>query len=196
MAKQSTDELPDDFWAARVVVYREEEAIAAAIASSKKFKVDMSLLRELKGYFPHLDNGERKLKTIRGPADLDRGLEVADKMLTTKDRANYILLVYENYKGKLERLHSIVQANLLAKREVLNLKNEAQRKAIVSLTCPEIEDRLSRVSRILDAAQRVVQNTNQTYNILKTQVEIIKEMMYEAGLTGATRRGGKLADSV
>lgn len=187
---------PENFWAAKVVDYREEPAIAKAIASSLKFKIDITLVRELSGYFPHLDQGERKLKSIRGPADLDRGLEVADEMLTTKDRANYILLTYENYKGKLERLLSIVQSHLFSKKEVLNLKNDSQRKAIVSLTCPEIEDRLSRVNRVMDAAQRVVHNTNQSYNILKTQVDIIKEMMYEGGLSNANRKRVTLADKV
>jgi len=193
---KDTDELPDNIWAARVVDYREEPAISAAIASSKKFRVDLSLIKELSGYFPHLDRGEKRVKSIRGPADLGHGLEVADEMLTTKDRANYILLTYENYKGKLERLHSIVQAHLISKKEVMVLKNDAQRKAIVSLTCPEVEEKISRVKRVLDAAQRVVNNTNQTYNILKTQVEIIKEMMYEAGLSNANRKREKLANRV
>ena len=187
---------PENYWAAKVVEYREEPAIARSIASASKFKIDISLVKELSMYFPHLDREERKLKTIRGPADLDRGLEVADEMLTTKDRANYILLTYENYNGKLERLLSIVQSHLFSKKEVLQLKNDAQRKAIISLTCPEIEDRLSKVNRVMDAAQRVIQNTNQTYNILKTQVEIIKEMMYEGGLSNANRKREKLADKV
>lgn len=194
MVAKQADEEPENFWTARVVEYREDAAIAAAVASSQKFKIDMTLIRELKTYFPHLEMGERKVKKIRGPADLGRGLDVANEMLTTKDRANHILLVYENYKGKLERLHSIVQAHLFSKKEVMALKNDAQRKAIVSLTCPEIEDRLSRVNRVSDAAQRVVQNTNQTYNILKIQVEIIKEMMYEAGLSNANRK--RLAEQV
>lgn len=187
---------PENFWAAKVVDYREEPAIAKAIASALKFKIDLSLVRELSLYFPHLDSEERKLKSIRGPADLDIGLEVADGMLTTKDRANFILLTYENYKGKLERLLSIVQSHLFSKKEVLQLKNDAQRKAIISLTCPEIEDRLSKVNRVMLAAQRVVHNTNQTYNILKTQVEIIKEMMYEGGLSNVNRKRVKLADKV
>jgi len=185
-----------DLWVTKTVEYRDEPAIAQAITSSKKFKIDLSLITELSGYFPHLDDGENAVKSIRGPSDLGVGLEVADRMLTTKDRASYIILVYENYKGKLERLHSIVHSHLLSKKELMALKNDAQRKSVVSITCPEIEDRLSRVNRVLDAAHRVVNNTNQSYNILKTQVEIIKEMMYEAGLSNATRKSSNLASDL
>ena len=189
------DEHPN-FWSARVVEYRDEEAIAQAIASASKVKVDLSLIKELRTYFPHLKEGEKEVKSIRGPADLGRGLDAAEYMLYTKDRANYIILTYENYKGRLERLQSIVRSSLFSKREIQGLKNEAQRGSIVELTAPEIEDKLSKVKRVLGAAKLVVTNTNQSYNILKTQVEIIKEMMYEAGLTKAMRGKGsdKLAE--
>jgi hypothetical protein len=193
--EKSDEEAKENIWTVRVIDYREEPAISAAIASAKKFKVDLSLVKELSGYFPHLDDEERKLKSIRGPADLGRGLEVADEMLYIKDRASYIVLIYENYKGKLERLHSIVHSHLLSKPEVMSLKNDAQRKAIVSMTSPEIEEKLSRVGRVLSSASRVVHNINQTYSILRTQVEIVKEMMYEAGLSKTARRS-KLADKV
>lgn len=197
MANKSDDtDLVENFWAARVVEYRDEPAISRAISSSKKFKIDSSLVKELSGYFPHLYEGEKRAKSILGPSDLHVGLEVADYMLHTKDRASYVLLRYDDYKGKLERLHSIVSSHLIPKREIMGMKNDSQRKAIVSLTCPEIEDRLSRVYRILEAAKRVVSNTNQSYNILKTQVEIIKEMMYEAGLSNARNGKTTLADRI
>lgn len=188
------DEDFSNFWASRVVEYRDEETISNAIDSATKFKIDMSLIKELRGYFPHLSKGEKSAKTIRGPADLIRGLEASEEMLYIKDRANFIILNYENYKGRLERLESIVRSSLLAKREVLALKNEAQRSAILELTAPEIAEKLSRTKRILAAATRVVSNINQSYNILKTQVEIIKEMMYEAGLTKAVNQ--KLSERI
>ena len=192
----SEEELPN-FWSARVLEYREEDAIANSIASASKIRVDLSLIKELRRYFPHLDKGDKNVKTIRGPADLPRGLDAAEEMLYIKDRSNYILLVYENYKGRLERLQSIVRSTLLAKREIQGLKNEGQRNAILELTIPEVEENLSRVKRVLSAATRIVSNTNQSYNILKTQVDIIKEMMYEAGLTKAVKRGGeKLSDRI
>ena len=59
----------ENFWAAKVVEYREEPAIALAVASARKFKTDLSLIKELSMYFPHLDNGERKLKSIRGRSE-------------------------------------------------------------------------------------------------------------------------------
>lgn len=191
-----TEELKEDVWLVRVSEYREEPVIEKAVNSAKKFKIDLSLVKELATYFPHLDGDERQVKQIRGPADLGVGLEVADKMLVIKDRASHIILVNENYQGRLERLHSIVRSHVLSKREVMSLKNDAQRSAIVALVCPEIEERISRVKRVLDAAHRVVSNTNQSYNILKTQVEIIKEMMYEAGLTKAVRNRPKLSEQL
>lgn len=178
-----TEELQEDFWLVRVEGYRSEPAVAKAISSALKIKIDTSLIRELKTFFPHLASDEKKVKQIRGPADLDAGLEVADKMLAIKDRASNIILVHENYQGALERLHSIVRAHVLSKKEVMGLKNDSQRNAVLSLVCPEIEERLSRTSRVLAAAHRVVSNTNQTYNILRVQVEIIREILYNSGLT-------------
>lgn len=173
----------DNWWSSRIVDYREEPCIEHALASAKKFKFDMSTITELQTYFPHLETEDQKVRQIRGPADLSIGLEVADRMLHMKDRASHIITINENFKGSLERLHSIVRSHLFSKKEVMGLKNDAQRQSIVSLTCPEVESRLSKAGRILDTATRVVSNINQSYNILKLQVDILTQLRYEGGLT-------------
>tara|TARA_R100001132_G_C3257853_1_gene82923 strand:- start:30 stop:602 length:573 start_codon:yes stop_codon:yes gene_type:complete len=182
----------DNWWTVKVSEYREDPVVEASLRSAKKFKADLSLIKELSGYFPYMEDADTSIRQIQGPADLSVGLEVSARLLSIKDRSSYISLVYTNHKSKLERLHSIVRSHLFSKREVMGLKNDAQRQSIVSLTCPEIEDALIRISRILDAAQRVVLNANQSFNILRVQVDILKELRYEAGLTKAMR-GQKLA---
>lgn len=183
----------DDIWQARVSQYRLEPAIAGAIVSATKkgLKPDTSLISELHGCFPFLRQQEEGARTIRGPADITRGLAVAAELQAIKDRSAEITLMYDNVRGKLERLHDTVSTNLLVKKEVILLKNDSQRSAVVSLTCPEIEDSLSAVRRILAASETVTKNVNQSFNILKLQVEMVKEMMYEGGLSKAMRSGDR-----
>lgn len=181
--------MSDDLsWETRAGVYREEAPVSRAIESSKKIKVDLSLLQELRDYFPRLRESDEGTRRIRGPADLDLALKALDEIHGIKDRSAEIIMVYTDYKSRLERLFSIVETQLLTKREVLMLKNDAQRKAVISITAPEIADRLSKVTRILHAAETVSKNINQSFNIVRAQADIVKEMMYEAGLTGATKR--------
>lgn len=185
-----TLDLTDDgIWQARVVSYRDEPAIETAITTVKKkaFTPDTTLISELNTSFPFLREQDETARTIRGPSDLAVGLAVASKLQSLKDRAAEITLRYDNIRGRLERLHDIVRTNLFLKKEVILLKNDAQRIAVVSLTCPEIEERLSAVRRILAAAELVTKNVNQSYNILRLQTDIVKEMMYEAGLAKSMR---------
>lgn len=186
-------DVDDDIWQARATAYRDEPAIEQAILASKKraFKPDGSLIAELHQSFPFLREQEENARTIRGPADLNRGLAVAAELQALKDRSAEITLKYDNIRGKLERLHDIVRTNVCLKKEVIFLKNDSQRSAVVSMTCPEIEDRLSVVKRILASAETVTRNVNQSYNILKLQVEIVREMMYEGGLAKSMRGGDR-----
>lgn len=188
-----TEIIDDDIWQARVSQYRDEPAIEQAILTSKKkgFKPDTSLISELHNSFPYLREHEENARTIRGPADLNRGLGVTAELQAIKDRAAEVTLRYDNVRGKLERLHDIVRTNVFLKKEVMFLKNDAQRSAVVSMTCPEIEDRLASVKRILSAAETVTKNVNQTYNILKLQIEIVREMMYEGGLAKSMKGGDR-----
>ncbi len=181
--------IDDGIWQARVSQYRDEPAIERAILTAKKssFKPDTSLISELHNSFPYLREQEENARTIRGPADLNRGLAVSAELQAIKDRAAEVTLRYDNIRGKLERLHDIVRTNIFLKKEVMLLKNDPQRLAVVAMTCPEIEDRLSAVKRILAAAETVTKNVNQSYNILKLQVEIVREMMYEGGLAKVTK---------
>jgi len=180
-------------WQARSEGYRAEPVIQSAIRSSCKrnMKPDTSLITELHSYFPFLREKEESSRTIRGPADLNRGLSVAAELQAIKDRTAELILSYDNMRGRLERLHDVVKSTLFLKKEVILLKNDAQRNAVVSITCPEIEDRLSAVKRILSAAETVSKNVNQSFNILKLQVDIVKEMMYEGGLTKALKNGNR-----
>ena len=180
-------------WQARADSYRDEPLIADAIRSSsrKNLKPDTSLIAEFSNYFIFLRDGEESTRTIRGPADLSRGLSVASELQAIKDRAAEIILFYDNMRSRLERYHDVVKSSLFLKKEVIVLKNDTQRNAVVSLTCPEIEDRLSSVKRVLSSAELVSKNVNQSFNILKTQVDIVKEMMYEGGLSKALRSGDR-----
>jgi hypothetical protein len=192
-----TDELATNSWQARAAEYRQEPPIAKALDSAKKIKIDMSILDELQQYFPHMEEADKLVKRIHGPADLQKGMEIAEQIKSYKDRTSYLLLTLNPVKGRLERLLSIVRAQLFLKKEVLNLKNDTQRNAVISITCPEIEEKLDRVSRLVDAAHLVNQNINQSFNILRTQVEIVKEMMYEGGLSNVGRKSKQtLADKV
>ena len=174
-----------DIWHARAIAYREEPAIEAAIVTvlKKGFKTDTSLIAELHGCFPFLRQQDEDARTIRGPADLTRGLAVAAELQAIKDRSAEVTLSHDSIRGRIERLHDVVRTHVFLKKEVMALKNDAQRNAVVSLTCPEIEDRLSAVKRVLSAADTVTRNVNQSYNILKLQIDIVKEMMYEGGLS-------------
>lgn len=184
-----TTDIDTDIWQVRVSQYRDEPAIEAAILSVRKksFKPDTSLISELHNSFPFLREKEEQARTIRGPSDLNRGLAVAAELQSLKDRAAEITLTHDNVRGKLERLRDIIHVNVFLKKEVILLKNDAQREAVVTMVCPEIEDRLSAVKRILSAAETVTKNVNQSYNILKLQIDIVREMMYEGGLAKAMR---------
>lgn len=182
-----------DIWHVRANSYRSEPAIESSISAmtKKSFQPDISLISELHNSFPFLRVQDEDSRTIRGPADLVRGLAVAAELQAIKDRAAEITLSYNNVRGRIERLYDIVKTNVLIKKEVMALKNDQQRTAVVSLVCPEIEDRLAEVNRVLSAADTITRNVNQSYNILKLQVDIVKEMMYEGGLTKAIRGGDR-----
>lgn len=182
-----------EIWESRVSMYRMEPDIANAIAkaSKKTFNVDPSLINELGNSFPFLRNQDEDIRIIRGPSDLNRGLAVAAELQALKDRAAEITLRVGDVRSRLERLKDVVRIHVFLKKEVVALKNDAQRNAVVSLTCPEIENPLSLAVRVLEAAELVTKNVNQSYNILRVQVDIIKEMMYEGGLGKAQKLGDR-----
>lgn len=178
-----------DIWHARSLTYRNDPAIESSIVAvaKKAFHVDLTLIKELHACFPFLREEDESSRAIRGPADLTRGLAVAGRLQAIKDRSAEITLTHDNIRGRLERLHDVVRSVVFLKKEVMALKNDAQRSAVVSLTCPEIEDCLADVKRVLAAADTVTRNVNQSYNILKLQIDIVKEMMYEGGLAKSMR---------
>ena len=178
-----------DIWHARTIEYRSEPAIETSIMAMAKesFKVDLTLISEMHECFPFLRTQDEDARTIRGPADLTRGLAVAAELQAIKDRAAEVTLSYDNLRARIERLYDIVKTNVMLKKEVISLKNDQQRSAVVSLCCPEIEDQLSKVKRVLSSADTVTRNVNQSYNILKLQIDIVKEMMYEGGLAKTLR---------
>lgn len=182
-----------DIWQVRATSYRSEPAVEASLAqmTKKSFQPDLTLISELHDCFPFLRTQDEDSRTIRGPADLTRGLAVAAELQAIKDRAAEITLSYDNIRARIERLYDIIKTNVLIKKEVMALKNDQQRNAVVSLCCPEVENRLADVKRVLSAAETVTRNVNQSYNILKLQIDIVKEMMYEGGLSKAIRGGDR-----
>lgn len=182
--------MDDSVWELRISVLRKEPTVEAAIrvATTKSgLHADLSLIRELSTCFPFLREEEEEIRTIRGPADLTRALEIASKLQAIKDRSAEISLQHNNMRGKLERLYDAAESTILLDRDVVTLRNESQRHAVVNRTIPEIVDALSNVKRVLDASDAVTKNVNQSYNILKLQVEVIREMMYQGGLTKALK---------
>jgi len=186
-----TDSIPSmpAAWQTLALEYREAPAIQIALTSSSKprLKADLSLIRELSHAFPFLREEDKATMSIRGPSDLSRALGTASELQSLKDRAAEITLIYSNMLSHLERLRDVINTHVLLQPEVLKMKNAGQRTAIVSLVCPDLDDRLSRVKRVLSAASTVSKNINQSYNILKLQIEVVKEMMYEGGLTNVGR---------
>jgi len=182
------DTLPD-LWSARVLEYREEPAIVSALEAASKsgLKADLSLIREMSNAFPFLREEDKATQAIRGPADLQRALGTASELQSLKDRSAEITLTYSNVLSRLERLRDIIRTVVILKPDVIKLKNDAQRGAVVSMICPVVDDRISRVKRVLSAASSVSKNVNQSFNILKLQNDIVKEMMYEAGLARAVK---------
>ena len=174
-----------DLWQLRIAQYREEPIISAVLKTVPKFEVDTSLMKELRTFFPHLEEGDLSVRQIRGPADFEAGLSASGRMLAIKDRVASITMAYEDYKIRAERLHTVIRSHISTKKEFLSLKNEAQRSAIVSLAARELEALQTKIHRILSACHLVTKNLNTSYNMLKMQVDIVKEMRYEAGLTRA-----------
>ena len=185
-----------DIWSTRILEYREEPAIAAAIESAMKngLKSDLSLIKEFSRAFPFLREVDKNTQAIRGPADLQRSLGTASEIQSLKDRAAEVTLLYGNMLSRLERLRDIVHTVVILKPDVMKLRNDSQRNAVVSMVCPGIDDRVSRVKRVLAAASVVSKNINQSFNILKLQIDIVKEMMYEAGLARASTSPNKVSD--
>lgn len=183
-----------DVWQVRVSEYREEPVVASTLSLVPRLKVDMSIMRELREFFPHLEDENQSVQHIRGPADFAVGLSASGRMLAIKDRVAFITMTYEDYKHRAERMHTVIKSHLTTKKEFLSLKNEGQRSAIVSLVARELEDLQSKLNRVLSACHLVTKNLNVSYNMLRMQVDIVKEMRYEAGLTRAvTNSGGPLA---
>jgi len=179
-----------DPYADFIAKYRSEEPTRTVIEQAQKVRLDKTIFAEIIKYRVYRS---QDIKYIRGPEDYDTLLEILDNIQRIKDRVCEIQLVYMGLKYDLEELHHIVYVSLWTKQELLSLKNDAQRYAIVSRTIPEVEKLQREVEKIIKAAERVAQNLNQTYNIIHEQDYAITQKMYHRGITGPNQTQVKRA---
>jgi hypothetical protein len=180
----------EDSWAIRVSKYRTEEPIKniLEIVTKPKFVVDKTIETELKNYFIFVQKGELKPRSIRGPADYETALEIFEEIQTIKDRAAEIQLTYASIISDLERLWEIARAHIILKPEIASAKSDTIRYAVLSKTISELESIKSEMASHLKSAELLTKNLNQTYNIINSQVETVKQMVYWRSLTLPTDR--------
>lgn len=178
--KFDDDDAEPDVWTLRVSRYRTEEPIPTILEQINKprFVLDKTLETELKGYFIFSQKSEQKPRGIRGPADYETALHIFEEIQVVKDRVGEILLTYKRIQDDLEHLWDTARVYILTKPEVAGAKSESVRLAIVSRTVPELEDLLSGVKSYVTAAELLTRNLNKTYDILATQVDTVKQMVY------------------
>lgn len=162
-----------------IAKYRNEEPVKTVIAQALKIRLDKTVFIEIKGYRIYKT---QDVKYIRGPEDYDTLLEILDNIQRMKDRVCEIQLTQMGLKHDLDNLYHIVYIYLWTKRELLSLRNDTQRYAIVSKTIPEVENLQKEVDKVIKAAERVIQNLNQTYNIAREQSYAITQKMYHRNL--------------
>ena len=175
----------DASWTIKVAKYRTEEPIVTILETVTKprFVIDKTVETELKNYFIFVQKAELKPRSVRGPADYSTALEVFEEIQMIKDRVAEIQLTYSSISNDLERLWEIAKAHIILKPEVASAKSDTIRHAILSKVVSELEDLRSTVSGQLKSAEILGKNLNQTYNVMNSQVETIKQMVYWRSLT-------------
>jgi hypothetical protein len=183
----------EDIWVQRIVRYRMEEPIPTVLAQITKprFVLDNTIETELKGYFIFVQKSELKPRGIRGPADYETALQVFEEVQTIKDRIAEILLTYKRINDDLERLWDVARVHIMLKPEVASAKSDAVRLAVVARTVPELEDIMARTKSYVESAELMIKNLNKTYDILATQVDTIKQMVYWRSLSLPTDKPTK-----
>jgi len=173
--------------------YRSEEPIVTVLASVSRpqFVIDETIHRELQTYFLFANASDKKSRTVMGPADYNTLIEILNDLQPAKERVSEILLVFSRIRNDLTNFLDIVRAHLYTKPEVMNAKNDAIRTAIVSKTVPELEKVLSKVKSVIESAEIVHKNCNQTYNICNTMSNVIKEMLYYRSLANPPEQESK-----
>lgn len=169
-----------DPWIMRVIKYRGEEPITTILSKvvQPRYVLDNSIETELRGYYIFLQNSEERPKSIRGPADYETALRVFDEVQTIKDRVSEILLVYTRITYDLDRMWDICKTHIILKPEVASAKSDTVRMAVIAKTVPELEDLLAKTKSNVASAELLTKNLNKTYEVLATQVDTIKQMMY------------------
>lgn len=177
--------MTEDSWMYKVAQYRQEEPIVTVLqqVNNPKFVVDTTIHTELKNYFIFVQKSEMKQRSIRGPADYVTALEIFEEVQTIKDRVAEIVMTNQRIYKDIERLWDIAKIHLLLKPEVSTAKSDTIRYAIISKTVYEVEEVMSVLKSVLNSAELLVKNLNQTYNITHSQVETVKQMVYWRSLT-------------
>lgn len=175
----------DSTWTLKIAKYRTEEPIVSILEAVQKprFVIDKSLETELKNYFIFVQKSELKPRSIRGPADYSTALEVFEEVQTVKDRVAEIHLTYTSINNDLDRLFEIARTYIILKPEVAGAKSDTIRQAVLSKTVSELEDIRSNITSLLKSSEILTKNLNQTYNVLNSQVETVKQMVYWRSLT-------------
>lgn len=174
-----------DSWALLIPKYRNEEPIITILQTINKprFVLDSTIEIELKNYFIFIQKGELKPRSIRGPADYVTALEIFEEIQTIKDRVSEMQLTFTSIYNDLDRLYELAKAHIILKPEVANAKSETVRMSVVTKTVSELEEVKKKVGTYLKSTELLIKNLNQTYNIVWSQVETIKQMVYWRSLT-------------
>lgn len=162
--------------------YRMMEPVVTVIAQVEKFKIDSTIFSELKSY--RVYKQENEIKRVTGPEDYDILSGILDTVHRSKDRVCEIQLNLKSLQYDVNRLYRIVFDFLCLKPVMINnLKNEAQRQTFVNLTIPEVVERRDALANLIDIADQVTKNLNQTINIAREQSVVVQQKMYWRKLT-------------
>lgn len=164
-----------------ILKYRDEQPMATVIAQAVKIHIDQSLVAELRSY--RVYNKDNDIKRVTGPEDFDVLLGILDDIQRKKDRVCEIQLNLMSLRNTISRLYKIVFDYLWLKPVVSNLKNEVQRNTFIDLVIPEVAERRDEVTSLVEIAELIVKNLNQTYNIAKEQSVAVQQKMYWRHLT-------------
>ncbi len=172
-----SEENKTEQWA---IKFRIEQPIPTIIKTANKVPLDESIKVELKKYLLFSKND---IKHIVGPEDYDTLLNLFDTVQRNKDRVSEIYLNYLSLKKDFKDLYNIAYNFLWLKPEVMSLKNDNQRFVIVAQTIPEVVTKQKEIEVVINMAEHVLQNLNNTFNILKEQSIAVQKKMYWCGLT-------------
>lgn len=180
-------------WVIRIAKYRTEEPIVTILETVTKprFVIDKTVDTELKNYFIFIKNSEMKPRSVRGPADYQTALEIFEEIQMVKDRVAEIQLTYAGINNDLERLWEIAKTHIILKPEIAGAKSDTIRYAVLSKVVSELEDLRTAVGNQLKSAEILTKNLNQTYNIMNSQVETIKQLVYWRSLTLPTDKSSQ-----